>query len=296
MYITTKQKRILVAILLGAIIVTAAILLKTDTQTKTNETQEVAVVNNVIKRKPIKTLDGNNNGVPDWQETIIKNEALQVASATSTYEAPDTLTEKFALDFFQDMVNSKQYGAFGADTEELVQKASNELAQEAQDELITQKDINISSNNSIKALNQYGEAVARIIFIYEETTSESEISVLEKALRSKNPESLKVLEKKITYYENILRETKKLHTPSLLTYEHLRLLNSYQAILNDIKAMKDAFDDPMKALLRIKRYKDDVQGLNQSIIDVYTTLLNNGASWDNNSIVFSLIGVSDDTL
>jgi hypothetical protein len=293
---SNSQKKISIALIVGAILIAGALFLRADTTDIPPTQQEVAVVTQAPERKVIKTLDKNENGIPDWQEVFVNTDPLNLSTEDSTYEAPDTLTEQFALDFFQDMVRAENYGAFGASPEELVQQTSNSLVAQAQDTLLTEKDIIISNDNSLQALNRYGESVAYIVNSYKDSsdTDKGEVEILEEALRNQDKESLAALDSKTEYYKNVLRDTKKLPVPSLSAQDHIHLINSYQAIANDIEAMRSAFDDPMLTLLRIKRYQDDALGLEQSIINVYTSLLDRGASWDNDSIVFSLIGISDD--
>ncbi len=289
-----SQVRIAGALLLGAILIAGTLVLRTDTdiQQKT-QTSDVAVVTKAPPRSPINTLDENNDGVPDWQEALLVTEALQVASTTETYKTPDTLTEQFALTFFKDMVRAKNYGAFGDSQQDLVTKASASLAQKAADTLISQNDIQIANDDSLEYQKIYTEQVAVIINTYSQNNTESETQILEQALRTQSEQELVKLDPIIGTYTQYLEETKKLPVPPSLLQEHLNLLNSYQAIREDIKAMRSAFSDPMLTLIRMKRYQDDVDGLYLSITGLYTKAMQNGVQWDKNSPVFEFITFGD---
>ena len=157
-----SQKRISGALLLGAAFIAGALLIrsyKNPTPTTTN----VAIVTQAPERTSIKTLDENNDGIPDWQEALLVTEALQITSTTSEYMEPETLTEQFALDFFQDMVRAENYGAFGDSPEQLVFDATDALAKEVVDELLTVDDIILSNDDSLEAQILYGELIATII-------------------------------------------------------------------------------------------------------------------------------------
>ena len=281
-----SQKRISGALLAGAALIAGALLMRSNAGTHTATLQDAVVVTAAPERKAITTTDENGDGIPDWQEALLITETLDIASTTTNFEEPDTLTEKFALDFFQDMVRAENYGAFGDTPEELVLSASNKLAAQAVDVLLDTNDILTSPDNSPEALSAYGEAVARITTLYSDPSGENEAVVLERALRDQNPAELVALDSKIEVYKNILQDTKALAAPTSIQKEHLNLLNSYQAVLTDIQAMRNAFTDPMLTLLRMKRYQGDAEGLNTSFSRIFAKLQTAGATWETGSPVY----------
>lgn len=287
-----SSKRIIGALLIGAALIAGALLVRTYTQPVSGTTQEVAVVITAPSRESIKILDTNEDGVPDWQEALLVTEAIDIESTQVDYTAPDTLTEQFAVDFFQDIVRAKNYEAFGDTPDELVTKAGNSLEQSAMDVLLTRADIIISNDNSLAALAAYGESVATVVAVYSTESSANEASILEEALRNQSETQLQQLDGKITSYTNFFEKTKVIPVPSSVQKQHLDLLNSYQALKVDITAMRAAFNDPMFTLLRMKRYQEDATGLNAATINLYTALLQAGVVWNDDSVVYSLIGVS----
>jgi len=296
MYISSAQKRIITAIIASTAIVSGALLLKGDPITFTNNSHNDAnaiVVTAAPERSAIAIADSNNDGTPDWQESLLTTTPIAVAPETSSYLPPDTLTDRFALEFFEQMVRNENNGAFGQSPEALVAASSQALVSQAVDTPITTKDITVGSDNSSAALASYGESIAAIIQLYSETNPQNEVTILESALRAQDEDLLTELDGKIAAYSKFLEETKQLIVPSKIVNQHLNLLNSYQALLSDITAMRNAFADPMLALLRLKRYQDDVFGLTISISTLYTTLTEQGASWPQGSVVFNLISISE---
>lgn len=288
-----SQKRISIALLFAAVLISVALFLRADTPTSA-ENREAAVAVVAPERQALPELDQNNDGVPDWQEALQITEPLEITGEpTDGYTPPDTLTEQFALDFFQDIVRSENYGAFGTSPDELVANAANALAEEVTDTLYVPKDVIIGDNNSPEALTAYGEAIAAIMTSYSEDSAQSEADIFMQALRSQNEEDLTKLDGKILAYTNYVEKTKALTVPSSMVREHLDLLNSYQAIQSDIAAMRDSFSDPMLALLRMKRYQDDATGLLLAINNLYTALVNQNITWDSDSIVYSVISIND---
>jgi len=288
---SSSQKRISGALLAGAALIAGALLVNSYADSNTTTTQDAVVVTAAPLRTAIKITDNNDDGVPDWQESLLVTSALDMASTTDGFKEPDTLTEKFALSFFQDMVRAENYGAFGDTQEELVLEASNTLAAQAVDVLFTTQDIRVSPDNSAEALSAYGEAVARITTLYPDTSEENATVILARSLRTQSSTELAALDIKIEVYTNILQDTKELAVPNNLQREHLNVLNSYQAVLTDIQAMRTAFTDPMLALLRMKRYEDDNIGMAISLQNLYQKLVDGGATWDTGSVVTPFLAI-----
>jgi len=294
MYISRSQSRISIAVIFAAAIVALAVFLRTNTETTANieaVNGEPVIVVTAPTRSAIPVSDSNGDGVPDWQEALVNTQTVDVATTNVESYNPDTLTEQFSQQFFEDVLRTKSTGAYGATPEEIIASAQEKLAQDAVDTLYTTADIKLSANNSAEFLASYGEAIAQILVNQEDTTEENEAVILQHAVDNQNPDELKKLDVKIAIYSAILSQTLALTAPTIAAKEHLDLINSYQAVLNDIKAMRTAFSDPMLALLRMKRYEDDVAGFKNAFENLYNKLYDNGARWTESSVVFNLISI-----
>ncbi len=297
MYISAPQKRIMGAIFVATAIVSGALLLRpTGDAPVTVINGETIVVTEAPKRTAIEIADSNGDGVPDWQEALQETEPIAVPTTEAIqYDPPKTLTNQFALEFFEAMMRNEGAAEFGRRPEELVSSASAAVARQATDRLYTESDIIIDPDSSKQNLEQYGITIANIITAYSETDQEieNETQILERALRDQNEAELKKLDGKVAAYRKYIEETKRTPVPERMVIEHLHLLNSYQAMENDILAMQLAFTDPMLTFLRIKRYQEDATGLYNSIVTLYTKLLQNGAEWPADSVVYDVIGITN---
>ncbi len=289
----SAQARIAAALLFAATIISTSLFLRANTNTPTvptdNGDQSAVVVTTAPERKPLPELDQNNDGVPDWQEALQVTTPLEITGEPDeNYTPPETLTEQFSLTFFQNMVRAKNYGAFGAPTDELAENSVATLVQQTQDTLLTEKDIIVSDDVSLTALSTYGNTVADILLNGPQTDDENEAEILLQALRAQDAESLKKLDAKIAAYTFFLETLKEVPVPSTLRSEHLYLLNSIQAVQSDIAAMRNTFQDPMFALIRIKRYQEDTQALLTALQTIYTTLERSGVVWTPGSPAYVL--------
>jgi len=274
-----EQKRITIAILIAAAVIAVVLVLRTETKDATPEVNSAPTVVQAPERSAIAITDKNGDGVPDWQEALVTVSPLELSEESSDYTPPETLTDQFAIDLFENMVRSKNNELFGSTPEEIAIQGFEGLASYATDELLTTKDIIVSSDNSPEALTNYGEEVIAIINRYPGENTEPGIVILERALQNQDAEELIVLDEHIYLYTKIFEETKMLAAPSAATQEHLDLVNTYQAIIFDLTAMRNAFADPAMALVRMKRYQDDATAFNLALENLYIKLLDRGATW-----------------
>lgn len=240
------------------------------------------------KREAIPVVDSNNDGVPDWQELLNDTEPLVLPDEDS-FAQPETVTGQFALEFFETYVSNEGYGAFARSPEEIVDSASDSIIQQTRDRLYTEQDIKLYAA-SPEQIRQYANAVADIMFAYplpEETRNE--IVIMEEAVTRGNRDALAELTPIQRSYESMVSDMLALPVPRTLMKEHLDLTNVYQALASSIAAMQNTYEDPLPALVRLRRYQDDVIGLNTAIENLFSAAYNQDADFQPGDSVFNIV-------
>ncbi len=265
-----SQKRIAVAFVLGAVLIAGSFYISRQ-NTLAQESEEGTIT--VSDRNYIAVDDSNENGLPDWQDALQDRElVITEEHASSTYQQPETVTGKFALSFFEDVIRSKNYGAFGETPEELITRASEELASTAYDELLSAKDItSIIAETDTQGLRTYGNQIA-LILTSQDTGADNEAIILQDSLRYDDVERIKDLDPIIAAYTVMAKQLLEVPVPKEYLPLHLNLLNAVNAVREDIKGMRKLYDDPLYTFLRVKRYQDDVLGMFNATTDIYNTL------------------------
>lgn len=292
---TTRTKG---AILIGIALVAAALVLSQYRTVPVAAPREATlepprIVTEPGLREYIPPTDSDGDGIPDWQELLDQTEPLDVPQATTTFDEPDTLTEQFALDFFQNYMRNQSFGDFGQTPDELIAEASDELVAEAQDELRTAEDVTVISGGAA-TIRSHANLVARAISnatLPEGTRNELEI--LEEAVARNNADMLEELNPIILGYSSIINEMELTPVPRSLLKEHLDLLNTLVAIRNDIAAFRNLYDDPMLALLRLRRYEDDVRGLVAAYSNFFEAAREQGAAFQPSDPVYTVYEFSE---
>ncbi len=223
-------------------------------------------------RTAIAVTDKDENGVEDWRDTFFTTEAIIVDSASSTYDVPTTVTGQLGIQFLENMIRSKHYGALGQTKEEVVDTTVDNLTAATQQELFDTRDVIIMSTWTDADIKNYANAMADAILTNNVEGVDQEINIMNDAINNGKTERLKELEVIADTYASTLEDSLAIPVPSLFLKQHLDLLNSYRAVQEDISAMSLAVSDPMVSFMRFKRYQDDVLGLSMSLQNMFAGL------------------------
>lgn len=265
----------------GIILVTGAFYVGASDETVEGD---ITVVAEPPQRTYIPPKDTDGDGVSDWAEELLNDrEAIsEQLDSEEPYVPPSTLTQKFSIKFFQDYLYSKGFGEYGDSKEELAEKAIEVLGNEARDNIYTIDDIVIGLDDSPEALRQYGNKIAEIVSLNSQPTknNQAEMEILNQAMETRNHAKLAELDPIIEAYRQYFEQTKLVPVPPSLVQQHIDLVNVYNAVLNDLLAMRLVFEDPLLALLRVKRYPDDVGGMVYVYYNIDRVLRREGITYE----------------
>lgn len=281
------------AIILGVALVAIAFVLSRYIGPQAARTQgPVVVASPTLTTKtfksPLPVTDSNNDGVPDWQELLQKTEPL-ILPKSEPFKEPETLTDQFALEFFERYVRNEGFGAFGQSPEAIIETASDELVAQTRDVLYTEKNIRLYQATPGQ-VRTYGIAVADIILAYPlPDGTRNEIEILEDAVAQNNATVLKELAPIQAAYEAMVEDMLALPVPQQLMKQHLDLTNTYQALAASLDAMQNTFNDPLLALLRLQRYQQDADGLAAAVNNLFNAAYRANANFQPGDSVFNIV-------
>lgn len=282
--------RIVGASVVGILLVGGAFVLAEKNQEYVDPDPRLGVVAGPApERSFIETEDKNGDGVADWREPFA---TLDTDRVIATGTASTTETGRIAIDTIASLMNARMEGGIAISPEDIVERANFAVAQLAMDTLYTKADIVVSPQTSTAVLHAYGNRVAQITFDNAvEGEVRNEIDILKDVTEGRNAEALEEFTPIIEGYEGMVNDMLATPVPQAYVKEHLDLVNTYNAILQDIKGFKLANDDPLVALARVKRYNDDTRGLFQAIVNLYTKLHEDGITWTEYDVVLQLIDI-----
>ncbi len=239
---------------------------KTDSNKKELSKKETSPI-----RTQIEVFDVNEDGVQDWQEEFVSATPV-IFNSTEEYIPPSTLTDQLGVTYFQNSLSAKTYGSFGHSQNEIIKDTINgAVLNAATDKLYSLKDIKVTEVVSGPTVRNYANSMASALINNNDPTAKNEQEVL-RSIASKgnlNEDDLNNLKKLEKVYEKTIADSLKATVPKSLVKEHLDVLNTYQAIYADISGFTQLENDPLVALMRLKRYEDDSLGLNLAIKNIY---------------------------
>ncbi|MEY3783926.1 MAG: hypothetical protein RLZZ230_248 [Candidatus Parcubacteria bacterium] len=252
------------------------------------------VVAEVIAAAPIRTsisiTDTDSNGVEDWRDEFITAKPVRINVPSSTYILPDTLTGKMSIDLIENLVISKSSGPVGKSKEELVNLTADRLVNSVEHKIYDTADISVIDNWTEDDLRNYANTVAATILKYSLPNKDGELTILYDILVNKNSTRAPELKAILGVYNNYRDDTLKIPVPALLVKEHLDLINTYQAISEDVSAFSTILDDPVVTLLYLKRYDEDATGLGYALQNIYKGIKKYGKIFhkDDPAILFGI--------
>lgn len=262
------------AILFGAVLVGGALFFDTENQERPLDTLTVA--SKPTLRGYVPTKDSDGDGIRDWKEeldAIAPQPFTAFASSSEPYTPPTTLTDQFAIEMFEDFVRTRrENGTLDSPTvDDFVSIQLKNLKVASPEPLYRSIDLTFFDDASKEALRMYGNNVGNIINEYS-LENEHELMILERAVRTNNPETLKEIAPIKDAYEKMLEALLALPTPNILRNEHGALVNAISAIYTDLEAMEYALIDPIRMLLRLETYQTDGQALYDALKQIHTQL------------------------
>lgn len=265
-----NNSKILGSILIGISMVALAFILNSMQKTDSNK-KELSKKETSPIRTQIEVFDVNEDGVQDWQEEFVSATPV-IFNSTEEYIPPSTLTDQLGVTYFQNSLSAKTYGSFGHSQNEIIKDTINgAVLNAATDKLYSLKDIKVTEVVSGPTVRNYANSMASALINNNDPTAKNEQEVL-RSIASKgnlNEDDLNNLKKLEKVYEKTIADSLKATVPKSLVKEHLDVLNTYQAIYADISGFTQLENDPLVALMRLKRYEDDSLGLNLAIKNIY---------------------------
>lgn len=287
--------RIFGASLIGIALVLCAVVVNGYRGPRTPDPRVEAVIAPAPEREYIKVTDADDDGSADWKETLPPKSAwLEESEKAAMATGTDTHTKAVAIDLLTRMMESNMAEGFSASPEMIALESQADIAKLATDELFDESDIIVSDHVSEAALRAYGNRIAEISAEHAvEKEVKNEIDILQAALEAQDPALLADLSLLSASYAGMVVSLQETAAPRGYEKEHLDLLNTLNAMAIDLDAMRQAYSDPLYALVRIRRYEEDVAGLYAAISNVYLKLHYAGIEWRDGDAAADLIRIEE---
>jgi hypothetical protein len=266
------NNKIVGAFLLGFALVAGAYTLRNFGEPRTPQTATVVEAVEAPTRVAIEVTDSDANGIEDWKDAFVTTEPIQIDKKKTTYEPPTTLTGELGVSFMERILSARTQGPFGKDKNQIIESTVDSLAEQTAAKLYNTRDATILEQWQDTDIRNYANAMGGAILNIDITVTENELEILDEAINRARPERLKELAVLAGGYKTLRDQSLATPVPAIFLKEHLDIINTYEALYQDITAMTLSQEDPAVALLRIKRYEDDVRGLSIALENMYKSI------------------------
>ncbi|MCA9363306.1 hypothetical protein KC851_03220 [Candidatus Kaiserbacteria bacterium] len=233
------------------------------------------VVEPAPERIQLAITDTDQNGVEDWRDAFVDNEAVVIKSAPhASYTPPTTVTGQTTINFMEDIITARMHASpITPSDDDIIARNVAALDRVAEIKLYDTTDISIMEEWSEEDVVNYANTVAATVIRNDVNGLDSEMQILYDITRRGQSERISELEAIRGAYQGFRDETLLIPVPKELAKAHLDLINTYQALYEDLDAMIASIDDPLLGLVHIKRYDDDALGLVMAVHNLYDALL-----------------------
>ena len=266
--------KIIGATVIGFALVAGAYVISNFGESNYVPTPQTATVqtSNTPKRVAIEVADTDGDGIEDWQDTFVTNDTVVVVENTLPYATPETLSGQTSIQLLENILSSKVYGPLGNSEGEIVEQTVDSLVAQTSIALYGKEQIDVLEEWDDEDIVNYANTVAATIYRHNNPDLEHEMSILLAVTKEGASERIDEIRQIRDIYGAYRDDTLQIPVPSLLAKEHLDLINTYQAIYEDLDAMVQVEEDPLLTLIHINRYQDDALGLYLAMQNMYETL------------------------
>lgn len=142
------------------------------------------------------------------------------------------------------------------------------------------KDVHLVPTGNAEKTRAYGNDAATIIKKYFDPLDESELDVLQNALKNQDENKLKKLESLSAAYENSSKEISNVDVPYEFLDNHLAVINSFHQISVELRNAQKVLSDPALGLVAIKQYKESSQKAYEALKNINNHFVKNGIIFD----------------
>lgn len=275
----SSHKNLLISAMIAVIILTLGFVTnKKQSQKNELPPQQLALeASYVATTTTITDRDSDVDGLPDWEEHLYGSDPLKFDSdgdgtpdgeevkegrnpgKANTAKGDDSVTDMITLiqdphfatsstdilgikkEFFAKFLANESAGIRQATYKELLR--SFDPKQVATNNQIV--DLNITSDNSVESLHEYGNAFGVIIKKYTKRSHRTEQEIVEDAMRSSSTPILRELQLPAVDYKNFSADLKVLKTPSSMASYHLKIVNGYERMSKGLILMQQLYTNPV---------------------------------------------------
>lgn len=241
-----------------------------------NKLQNKGQTSLIIKSDVIQK-DSNNNGIPDWEESLwglnpkgdgssnkefilAQRETLAKENALNNdTNQPLSENETLSREFFSVIMSLQESGNLDEVSIKAVGDTIGQKIIAAPIPDLYTKSMVLSIKANPASTSAYTTELANLFNKYKDKDIGKELTFISVGLTNNDPQAFIEADKVASAYRSAGKELLKIQVPNTLSDTHLALANNYEKVAQSIEGMSDMITNPlsgMKAVINYKKYTD----------------------------------------
>ena len=230
--------------------------------------------------KDLMNKDSNDNGIPDWEESLWGLDPAQDGSANKEfilskrkslgYTEEDTLlgenltsSDKISRELLALIVSLKESGNLNDGAIASISSAfGSKIEVIEMDDLYKKESLNKVATN-LASIRKYYNDFKAINLKYKDSDMGDELNFIVQGMRNNDENAMQIASEIAGSYKSFGEELSEIKVPDSLIDIHLGIINSYEKTANSIEEMSKAIDDQIAGLNAVISYKK----YNQELLD-----------------------------
>ncbi|MEI7709380.1 MAG: thrombospondin type 3 repeat-containing protein [bacterium] len=264
-------------------------------QAVNNDDSTLTIGDETIETLVNKDTDGD--GILDWEENLwgtdptkkettpgtLDSVAISKIKATNANSSKNattgtekienlTKTDKFSRELFATISSLSQNGNIDATSaDQLGSALADQIQNSVQRKVFTIADIKANSDDSIAAIQKYSDDLNSLYLKHQ--TNKKVLDIIQKLVADEqNVSVLSELDQIISASTAVIAELGKIKVPQTLSFLHLDLMNSTEAVLENITDIKLLDSDPIVAISAITQYQKNTTTMEAAAITLIQTI------------------------
>ncbi len=249
----------------------------------TNDYDEIKINRNPLKPNHSKT------SLPDDKisEEVIANQKKAEEEFNQL-----TDTQKISRVLFSQYIAAKQTGKISDSDKQIILDTAINMMDENSKNSHTQNDFKITQDNSTTTVRNYGNELGKAFFTgSRQENVQNELYILDRAVKTQDPETLKALDAIIEGYTNSITKLELITVPSTAILIHTNLVNDLINIRDSYIRIKDLFSDPFSAIGGMRLYQTASTNLVGDITNIKNYFYGQGIIYKQNEYGFYITNV-----
>ncbi len=193
-----------------------------------------------------------------WQNEIQGAVENVPAIELGSTDGAGTLTDTFSVSLMSNYLGLKQHGNLNEQTAQNLIDSGLQYFESTFKVPVDNPEFKIIEDNGKKSMEEYGESLGSVFKAHMPAKPKNELQILTDIANTQDREKLKEIDEILVVYNNIKVGLTQMSVPTTFSRSHNDMIKGLSGMTAGLKEMQGVLDDPVKSLISIKTYQENL--------------------------------------